>query len=154
LMQITTDSAQCYPGYVARGEVRASKDAISEIAGIACMFRTQAETASHDTCQTLEKCLQHANPSHAREIATHEHALCTGARRRSHSSRSRKPHPPHTLCDKHEHNRTFAWLSAITTVHLRAWVSSPGEDSGCRGFQRDRHRGHVALPACNAISQS
>jgi len=32
-MQITTDSAQCYPGYVARGEVRASKDAISEIAG-------------------------------------------------------------------------------------------------------------------------
>ena len=50
---IATDSAQRYPGYVARGEVRASKDAISEIAGIACTFGIQAGTASHDTCQTL-----------------------------------------------------------------------------------------------------
>ena len=58
---LPTDSAQRYPGYVTRGEVRASKDAISEIAGIACMFWTQAETATCQTlCQTRGKCLQHA----------------------------------------------------------------------------------------------
>eukprot|EP00966_Prymnesium_polylepis_P073305 1702069-Prymnesium_polylepis.1 len=41
------------PAMSVRGEVRASKDELSETAGIACIFGIQAETASHDTCQTL-----------------------------------------------------------------------------------------------------
>eukprot|EP00966_Prymnesium_polylepis_P029487 685129-Prymnesium_polylepis.1 len=42
-------------------------------------------------------------------------------------------------------------------VHLRAWVSGPGEDSGCRGFQRATDTGvtwrrlHAIV---NTISQS
>jgi hypothetical protein len=117
--------------YITRGDwgsPRASKTRSRKPAGTACMFGTKAET-------------QHANPSHAREIATHAHALCTRGAQTLRTAR---------VQEKPTHRIPLA-TSMKTTVHLHGcpqsqpYICAHGcrdmeRTCRCRGFQSHRHR--------------